>query len=364
MEERGDSEEDKTEDPTDEKRKQFREEGNVANPKELMAAFALISLTATLAFMGQQLFLSTQLSFKTTFQEISRHPASVNDLLGILARIVNPIANQVIVIFFILLALPTLVGLVMTRFNLTFKKMEFDLSKINPVQGLGRVFGTQGWIELGKGILKIVVLGGVCYMIIKPSIFNSEKTHFQDSVAYFKDISKTVFDLLVAICVTTFGLGVFDYGVSWFQIENKLKMSKQELKDAHKKQEGDPQVKTQRKRLARDILTNKTLQKVKEATFVVTNPTHYSVAIRYVKGMAAPVIVAKGQDFLALRIREIAKEQDIILVENRALARTLYKTVKIGQEVPSSLYNSVIEVMRYIYQIKGKNYFQKFETPA
>ena len=362
MEEREDSQEDKTEDPTDEKRRQFREEGNIANPKEIMASFALICFTIVIVFTGSKLFLSTQLSFKTAFQEITRKSLSTNDTLGIVARVAEPFLTQIAILLIVMLAIPTTIGLVMTRFNLTFKKMEFDLKKINPVSGLGRVFGSQGWVELGKSLVKTIGLSAVCYLVIRTSVFESERTHFQDSITYFRDTSQLVYNLLVAICVATFVLGILDFGVNWFQIEKKLKMSKQELKDDFKKQEGDPLVKSQRRRMARDIVMKKTLQKVNEATFVVTNPTHFSVAIRYVKGMNAPIVVAKGQDFLALRIREIAKEKDIILVENRALARTLYKSVKIGQEVPASLYNSVIEVMKYIYQIKGRNYFEKFES--
>jgi flagellar biosynthesis protein FlhB len=138
-----------------------------------------------------------------------------------------------------------------------------------------------------------------------------------------------------------------------------MKMTKQELKEEVKKHEGDPLLRSQRKRMARDIVMRKSLRDVSKATFVLTNPEHFSVAIRYIKGMKAPLVIAKGQDLIAFKIREIAKEHDIIIVENKPLARTLYKTVKVGQEVPPSLYQSIIEVIRYIYQMRGKNYFER-----
>jgi flagellar biosynthetic protein FlhB len=360
VEEREQSSDDKTEDASDERRKQFREEGNVANPRELMAAVALFAATLALYFVGPDLQEAIVSSFKRSTMLVTRRDLGVEDVLGAVAAVASPFLPMLAATGVVLTLVPLVLGLLFTRFNWAWKKLEFDLTKINPVTGLQRIVSLQGLGELVKSIVKLVVLTTVCYFFTKDAIAGSGLTYFLDAKTLMGEIADNLFALLLAVSIASFVIGAADFGWNWFQLERKMKMTKQEVKDEHKQQEGDPLVKGQRRRMARDIVMSKTLAKVPEATFVITNPTHFSVAIRYVKGMSAPVVVAKGQDFLALRIREIAKDKDIILVENKALARALYKTVKIGQEVPPSLYASVIEVMKYIYQVRGRDYFQRF----
>lgn len=360
MEEREKSSEDKTEEASEERRKQFREEGNVASPREFMAAIALLLSTLGLSFLGQHINDAFVLSFRRTWMLITRHNMSPEMVINAVGAIAEPFLTPLLGLGIVLTVTPVLLGLLFTRFNWTWKKLEFDLKKLNPVTGVQRILSLQGIAELVKSILKLVLLSVVCYFILKDAISSAGLAHFKALPTLMGEMTSDVFTLFMAVSIASFVIGALDFGWNWFQVEKQMRMTKQEVKDEHKQHEGDPLVKSQRRRMARDFVTRKTLTKVPEATFVVTNPTHFSVAIRYVKGMPAPVVVAKGQDFLALKIREIAKEKDIILVENKALARALYKTVKVGQEVPPSLYASVIEVMKYIYQVKGRDYFQRF----
>jgi flagellar biosynthetic protein FlhB len=226
---------------------------------------------------------------------------------------------------------------------------------------IAKIFGFFSLIEGIKVTIKCCIFFAVIYFILKNGIQDSMSYYFLDSNHYIAQMGMTVFHLLLAMCIAAVVIGGGDYAFNLWKNEKSLRMGKQEIKEEIKKHEGDPLVKSQRKRMARDLVLRKSIQAVPKATFIVTNPEHFAVAIRYVRGMSAPILVAKGQDFLALKIREIAKAHDIIIVENKPLARTIYKTMKIGQEVPSSLYQSIIEVMKYIHKMKGRSYFENRE---
>ena len=350
---------DKTEDPTDEKRNQFREEGNVANPREIVAAAVLIFFTLYFYFRSGNIMESFQLSFQRSWMAFKPQDINSENLLNIIYYSIEPSLNHIIIIFFLCIIIPLLIGLLFTKFNFSLKKLSFDLDKLNPANGIMRIFGIQTLTELLKVFVKFTAISVIIIFVIRYKIMNSNHIYFLGYFEYLKEIGSSIFTLLSTMSVAVIIVGIGDYAFNFFKIENELKMTKQELKEDVKKHEGDPQMKSRRKRLAREYVFKKSLKDVPKATFIVTNPEHFSIAIRYLKGMNAPVVIAKGQDLMAFKIREIAKKNDIIIVENKPLARTLYKTTKIGQEVPATLYQAIIEVMKYIYKLKGKNYFEK-----
>ncbi len=364
MNERESDAEDKTEEATEERRRQYREEGKVANPRELVHAFALIILTIGLYVSGAQLHTG----FVSLFQRswLNLNPATVNaqDLTTVIYRAVEPLLPLMLTLSVALILFPLLVGLVFTRFNWTWKKVNFDFNNMNPANGIQRMFSLKTIPELIKNILKIVVLSAVSYFIIKDAVFDIRKSHAQDLTVMMGSLSSTVVQLLFATAIAGLALGGADWAWNWWQLERQMKMTKQEVKDEMKKDEGDPHFRAARKRRAREIVMAKAVRDVPKATFVVTNPEHFAVAVRYVKGGGAPVVVAKGMDFLALQIREIAKKNDIVIVENKPLARTLYKTVKIGEEVPQSLWTTIVEVMKYIVMVRGQEYFDQHTAAA
>ena len=361
MEQREDkNNDDKTEEATDERRNQFREEGNIANPREIVAAAVLIFFTLYFYLNANNMFKSFGLTFERAWYGFHPQDVGTESLFQILYYTAQPILIHIVFIFFMCIAFPMFIGLLFTRFNFTFKKIAFNLNKINPTSGLTRIFGINSITEFIKVIIKFSVFSIIIYLVIKNKIINSSGLYFLNPYSYLKEIGASVFLLLFSMSIAVIILGIGDYAYNLWKIEKEMKMTKQELKEDVKKHEGDPQVKSKRKKMGRDLIFKKSLKDVPKATFIVTNPEHFAIAIRYLKGMNAPIIVAKGQDLMALRIREIAKKNDIIIVENKPLARTLYKTVKIGQEIPPSLYQAIIEIMRYIYKIRGKNYFDKF----
>ena len=364
MEERENSAEDKTEDASDERRKQYREQGNLANPREVVGAVSIMCFAMMLPTVGKGMFASMGVSMHRAFGAFNRHKLSGDDLLQIVISVTSPIIPWLVGLLLITMLLSVSTGLVLTKFNFSLSKFEFSLDKLNPVNGIMRMLSFQGLIELGKTLLRMIALGSVFYIVLKKEIENAELAHFMDLMGFVGVLGTSLMRLIFTAALTSAVLGIADFGWNWFQIERQMKMTKQEVKEELKGQEGDPQVKSQRRRMARDLVLRKNLNNVPTATFIVTNPEHFSVAIRYVRGMAAPIVVAKGQDFLALKIREIAKTNDIMIVENKPLARTLYKTVKVGGEVPASLYASVIEVMKYIYQARGRDYFSRFDLQS
>jgi flagellar biosynthetic protein FlhB len=277
----------------------------------------------------------------------------------ILYRSVEPLLPFLGGLSVVLVVFPLLLGLIFTQFNWTWKKLGFEFSNMNPLSGIQRMFGLQTIPELIKNIAKIVLLSSVSYIILKDTIFDVRKAHDQDVSTMTAGLASITLRLLFSIAFTSLTIGFGDWAWNWWRLEKQMKMSKQEIKEEVKKEEGDPQIRSARRRRAREIVMAKAVRDVPKATFIVTNPEHYAVAVRYVKGMGTPVVIAKGMDFLALRIREIAKKHDIIIVENKPLARTLYKTVKIGQEVPQSLWTTVVEVMKYIVAARGQDYLDK-----
>jgi flagellar biosynthetic protein FlhB len=356
--------EDKTEEATEERRRQYREEGKIANPREIVHAFALIIMTIGLYVSGSQI----QTGFHTLFQRswLNMRPNTINteDLMIVIYRAVEPLIPLLGVLSVALVIFPLMIGLVFTRFNWTWKKLTFDFANMNPVNGFQRMFSLKTIPELIKNILKIIVLSSVSYFVIKDALFDVRKTHALEVSAMAGSLAQTTIELLFSVAIAGLALGGADWAWNWWQLERQMKMSKQEIKEEMKKEEGDPHFRAARRRRAREIVMAKAVKDVPKATFIVTNPEHFAVAVRYVKGGGAPVVVAKGMDFLALQIREIAKKNDIVIVENKPLARTLYKTVKIGQEVPQSLWTSVVEVMKYIVLARGQDYFDQRTAAA
>ncbi len=351
---------DKTEEATEEKRNQFREEGNIASPKEVVSVVTLILFTAYFYFYVNDLLKSFLLVFNRSWLGFPAYFVDYSSLTKIIYYSISPILPHFLLIIFLCTIFPVLFGLLLTRFNWSWKKINFDISRINPVSGIGRMFSLSFLIETFKIILKCTILSILIYLVLKSEIFQASEDYFFSNIDYLKQLGRAVFHLLLLMCIAGVFIGTGDFVYNLWKLNNDMKMTKQEVKEEVKRHEGDPLLKSQRKRMARDLVMRKSLKDVPKATFVVTNPEHFSVAVRYVKGMNAPIVVAKGQDLIAFKIREIAKSHDIMIVENKPLARTLYKTVKVGQEIPQSLYQSVIEVIKYIYQMRGKTYFDKF----
>jgi len=231
-------------------------------------------------------------------------------------------------------------------------------SKIDPMKGLQRLFSTRSLVELVKSVAKILIVGFIAYLTMRSEsdkILPLVQYSVPDILAY---IGRVSFKILYTTSIVLLALAVFDYVYQKWETDKSLKMTKQEIKEENKQTEGDPLVKGRIRRLQREIARKRMMAQVPKADVVITNPTHFAVAIRYVpEKMKAPVVIAKGADFLAEKIKEIAKTHNVPIVENKAVAQVLYRMVQIDQVVPETLYKAIAEILVYVYSLKQKRMY-------
>ncbi|SES79286.1 flagellar biosynthetic protein FlhB [Anaerobranca gottschalkii DSM 13577] len=237
----------------------------------------------------------------------------------------------------------------------TIEPLKMKLSRINPIEGFKRLFSKRSIVQLLKSLLKIGAIGYMVYINIKKHIRNIPNIMEMDLLTIISTIGSTVFSLAIYSGAVMIFVAILDYFYSWWEYENNLKMSKHEIKEEYKQMEGDPQIRGKIKERQRLLASRRMMQEIPKADVVITNPTHFAVALKYdINSGQAPIVIAKGQDLIAQQIKEIAKEHDIVLYEDVHLARSLYKAVEIGEPIPFEFFKAVAEVLAYVYKVKGK----------
>jgi flagellar biosynthetic protein FlhB len=314
------------------------------------------ALAATVAFFGwfgpQQLNGMSGVLIRT-FQSISDFRINEKNFLPYVSGIWLEILKMTLPLFAVTAIVSSLASLLQTQFNWSWERLNFDLSKLNPITGMGRMVKMDAVVSLGKATAKLTAVTVVTWLILKgewrvvPALLNVPMVR---TWVYWGEITT---QLLWAVVGLMLFIASADFIYTFISMERQMKMSKEEVKEEVKQRETDPHVKARLRRMARDIANRKTVENTKKATVIITNPTHYSIAVRYELGMPAPIVVAKGIDFLALKMREAAKELDIPIVENKLLARALYASVKEGEEIPSDMYKAVSEIIRFVFRVKG-----------
>lgn len=345
---------DKTEDASDERREEFRDRGEVAVSRDFTSTLSLLSTFIFLAITINWLYVKLKNLILFYFSEISRPDITTNNFSSILSEIWISGLTIILPICLVPMIVAIAATLLQTQFNFSWAKLEPKFEKLNPISGLTRLFSMQNTVELIKGIAKMTVVAIAAWLILGqeidhlPSLINLP---LAEMLGYFMNIIKNLF---WTVCAAQLVISGGDYIYQWFSLERKMMMSKQDVKEEFKKKEVDPHVKNKLRKMGRDLAAGKTIAATKKATVLVTNPTHYAIALHYELGMGAPIMVAKGIDFLALKMREAAKEVDIPIVENKPLARAMYKTLEVGDEIPEGLYKAVSEIIRYVFKLKGK----------
>jgi len=241
------------------------------------------------------------------------------------------------------------------KFEFRPSRLKFDIGKINPLNGFGRLFNKDSLFEMAKSLLKLLVVAWIAYRVIQDEMQNITFLSEADIKTIFDFIGHISFKIVTHTCGIMIVLGVIDMlYVKWRYIEN-LKMTKQEVKDENKDSEGNPEIKSKIRKLQFQAARRRMVKIIPLADVVITNPTHYAVALKYDRQkMAAPVVLAKGADIMAEAIKKIAREHQVTLVENRFLARELFDQVKEDEPIPEALYAAVAEVLAYVYKLKGK----------
>lgn len=272
----------------------------------------------------------------------------ISDAVLIFAKLIA--LPLIIVIIAILLASIGQNGLILSADPIKPK-----LERVSIIKGFKRLFSLRSLVEFTKGVLKIAIIASITWLIVDMSmggIQNSYTFSISDILLYIAQLSK---ELLIGVCIALFIIASADFAYQRYEYYKSLKMSRQDIRDEYKQTEGSPEVKSKLREIRSERARKRMISEVPKADAIITNPTHYSIAIKYDQTInEAPIVVAKGQDHLALAIREIAKQHEIPIVENPPLARALYQTVDIEQEVPFEHYHAVAEVIRYVYKLKGK----------
>lgn len=344
----------KTEEATPQRREEAREKGQVASSRDLTS---VLVLAACVAFIGAYIpsyIKQIQRFMVKSFESLATQRFDKTNILAYAFDSWSTMLWLIVPIFAVAFVVSLSATFLQTRFSFSWQRVSPDWSRLNPLEGIKRLANMQAIAELIKSIAKMLAVGLVTYLILYsewtkvPQLMN---VPLISSWHYWSTITN---QLAWAVCMLLVLIGAADFLYSWFTVEKQLKMTKQEVKEDYKSQEGDPLIKRRRERLARELINRKVLDKTKGATVIIANPTHYSIALKYEIGMPAPKLVAKGIDHLALRMREVAKENKIPIIENRPLARELYATVKEGEEIPQKLYKAVAEIIRYVYQLKNR----------
>ncbi len=347
----------KTEKPTAKKRDEARKEGQVAKSQEISNALMFLIAFSSLAIMSDYIITNVVKIMSNSFMKISDWDDIF--IIDYIKVYLNDIAVQVLLIvlpiMMIILIFGVINNVIQVGWKPTLKPLKPKFSKLDPIKGFKRIFAMRAIIELIKSIAKLAIIVLVVYNIVKDEIINIYLL-FDYGLAYSVSFyAGLALEMGLSIGAVFIILGVLDLIYQKWKHTKDLKMSKQEIKDEYKQSEGNPEVKGKIKSKMREAAMRRMMQDIPSADVIITNPTHFAVAIKYDNNSGgAPKVVAKGQDHLAFRIREIAKENDVPIVENKPLARTLYANVDIGREIPPDLYQAVAEVLAYVYKLKNK----------
>ncbi|HNK63295.1 MAG TPA: flagellar biosynthesis protein FlhB [Anaerolineales bacterium] len=348
---------DKTEAPTPHRLEEAREEGQVVRSQELITAVVILSGAYLLRGPGKQLGLKFEALMTETITQLPHVEISVEWLRGTFFTFGSHLLPTLGLMLFILMLAGSAVTLGQTQFLWAGKKIGFDFKRVNPLEGFKRIFSRHGLIELLRSLLKLGWVSWVAYSFLRSrfaELASLTQVDLKTSVDSFVEISVS---LAIRVGAMYFVLAVADYAYQRWELYKNLRMSKDEIKQEVKRSEGDPMLKSRIRSMQRRMARGRMMANVSKAAVVVTNPTHLAVAIEYHEGMKAPRVLAKGPYKVAQRIVQIAKENNIPVVQNIPLARAIYKTIEIGHEISADLYLAMAEVLAYVYKLRGKTPF-------
>ena len=350
----------KTEEATARRRQKERERGNVSKSRDFDSALVMAAGIGLMAILGKNMFNKILDMMRETFSHLHTVNLDVDNFMGILLPYFKDL-GIIILPFFVLLVIFTVIIIRMDVGQVfALEKVKFDLKNLSPqrmLQNAKRIFNPfepRSLVEFAKSILKIVVVGACGF-----SAINSRKGDLIGLVGLETPIALNVIisiliNMIVNMVLAMIILGYLDKKYQHYEYEKSIKMTKQEIKDEQKDVEGDPKIKARIKSIQMQMARQRMMSSVPQSDVVVTNPTHYAVAIKYDKTKApAPMVVAKGVDYLAFQIREIAKSNNVPIVENRPVARALYNTVPVDGIIPSDLYVAVAEILAFVYKQKN-----------
>jgi flagellar biosynthetic protein FlhB len=315
----------------------------------------LLGLAAVFSLMGSFLLQQVMTSYKSVYDYITPGELNKESLFSMMGHL-GVSTTLVLAPFFLLTFLFAIGSSVMqVGFLVSEDALGPNFDKINPIEGFKKLFSWRSVIEGAKSLLKLALIGYAAYYVLSGAVDSIPKLVYLAPVEILAYLSQRVFDLLIGIGMILVLIAASDYFVQRFQLEEQMKMSKQEIRDEVKTREGDPLIKARIRKIQKEVAQRRMMADVPKADVIITNPTHIAIALKYApEKYAAPIMLAKGQDYVATRIREIAMQHNIPIVENKPLARTIFKTLEVGQVIPRELFAAVAEILAYVFRMKKK----------
>jgi len=346
----------KTEKATPRRRREARKKGQVAQSKEISSALIIMTILGVFYFGGSWIFWNLSRLFSGIYQDIGAYRLeTVADAGTLSLTISNSLFSILIPIFIPIVIAAVMANVAQVGFEIHGQAMKFKLTKLNPISGMKKFVSLKSLVELAKSILKIVIVGGIAYSLVASEMLVFPSLMQRSVLDILVFIATIAFKIFFFVCLAMIVLAALDFVYQRWQHDKSLRMTKQEIKDERKQTEGDPKIKARIRSIQIEMAQRRMMEAIPEADVVVTNPTHLALAIKFdAKQMIAPQLIAKGSGFIAERIKEIAREHKVPLVEDKPLAQTMYKMIEIGDYIPVELYRAVAEILAYVYRLKGQ----------
>ncbi|ADB19005.1 type III secretion exporter [Pirellula staleyi DSM 6068] len=345
----------KSHEATQHRRDKAREEGQVVKSQDLTSAAMLMACLLLLWYFSSGMF---ELVGAFTRDQITGQlwqPITLADVTSDFARIGGLLARTLLPLLLMMMLAAITIQLSQTGFLFLPNKLAMDLERINPLNNSKRIFAVSNLVSLGFGLLKVLLIGVVAGLSLWQQRATILELTDQSAAVIGKFVLETALWTSIKIAAALLVLAILDYGYQWWKHEQDLRMTTQQVREEMKEQTGDPQTMQRRKQIQRQLVMNRLSTSIPKADVIVTNPTELAIALQYDPNtMPAPIVIAKGAGVLAQRIRRLALENNVPVVERKELARALYQLVEVNQPVPSEQYAAVAEVVRYVYQLKGK----------
>lgn len=346
----------RTEKPTQRKRREAREKGQVARSTELSAALSILVGFLLLKFFGGNILTSLRALFETFFSDLIDIELTSNNVCSYFYTFSWELIGTLAPIMLGLLAIGILANYIQVGFLFTSESLVPKFNRINPVEGLKNLFSLKGLMQTAMSIFKLAIIAYVAYSVINENLdklVNMLAMDVRQILAYTCSLS---LEIGIKAGLIFLVLSIGDYAYQRWEHERNLKMTKKEVKEERKREEGDPLIKSRIRKIQQEMASQRMMNEVPESSVVITNPTEIAVAIKHeLSSKEIPIVVAKGAGLIAERIREIAKQHEIPIVENKVLARALFRTVEVGEMIPPKLYQAVAEVLAYVYKLQGYN---------
>ncbi|MDP6887555.1 MAG: flagellar biosynthesis protein FlhB [SAR324 cluster bacterium] len=344
----------KTEAPTEKKRRESREEGQVAFSKELSSAALLAGIVLTLVATSPFILDSFRELMTNIFRQMaSADELSVNSIYTLSGEIITTMLPAFTPFLTVIVLVAIFAAVVQVGIQITFKSIVPKFSKLSPLTGIKRLFSSQSLADFLKSMAKLIIVGFVGYLTYMDKISELNGLSVSTPEAILKYNFTVVAEVAGKIVLALVAIAIFDYFYQRWHHEQQMMMTKQEVKEETKQTEGDPQLKARIRQIQREMSNARMMQEVPKADALIVNPTHFSVAVLYDRDiMAAPEVTAKGVDHMALRMRTIARENNVPILERPELARDLYANVEIGEDIPERFYKAIAEILAFVYRLR------------